>query len=123
MTTPAGTIRVAREGSRGWHFIALAKYEADPNAFTVLDDDLKPAAEPAGGDNGSGDGQVSETPDGQPVAIPADWRDMHHTKIIALAKELHGDFDATADKTMTERARSIIEAAEADRANPPAKPE
>ena len=81
------------------------------------------AAEPTGGDNGSGDGQASEAPDGQPVAIPADWRDMHHTKIIALAKELHGDFEATADKTMTERARSIIEAAETDRANPPAKSE
>lgn len=81
------------------------------------------AVKPGGGDSGSGDGQVSETPDGVPTPIPADWRDMHHTKIIVLAKELHGDFDATADKTMTERARSIIEAAEADRANPPAKSE
>lgn len=100
-------------------FTRINKSDFNPDIHTLLN----PSAEPADGDNGSGDGQVSETPDGQPVAIPADWRDMHHTKIIALAKELHGDFEATADKTMTERARSIIEAAEADRANPPAKPE
>jgi len=123
MTTPAGTIRVAREGSRGWHFIALAKYEANPDAFTVLDDDLKPVAGPVSGDNGSGDDPVSETPDGIPTPIPADWRDMHHTKIIALAKELAGDFEATADKTMTQIAKDIIGAAEDDRAEQAAKAE
>jgi len=98
-------------------FTRINEADFDPDVHTLH----KPAAEPAGGDNGNSGGNTTEGADGVPTPIPTDWRDMHHTKIIALAKELHGDFDATADKTMTERARSIIEAAEADRANPPAK--
>lgn len=111
-------IAVEKAGERlAIHPSTLVAHEAA--GWSLSAEPIPEQEEPTGGDNGSGDGQVSETPDGVPTPIPADWRDMHHTKIIALAKELHGDFEATADKTMTERARSIIEEAEADRANPP----
>lgn len=98
-------------------FTRINEADFDPDVHTLY----KAAAEHGGGSNGNSGTNATEGADGQPVAIPADWREMHHTKIIALAKELAGEFEATADKTMTERARSIIEAAEADRANPPAQ--
>lgn len=41
-TTPEGTVRVAREGGRGWHFIDRAKYDANPGAFVVVGPDGKP---------------------------------------------------------------------------------
>lgn len=40
--TPEGTVRVAREGGRGWHFIAREKCEADPAGFVVVDENGKP---------------------------------------------------------------------------------
>lgn len=55
------------------------------------------------------DGQTSAGIDpAGPVPIPADWRGLHYTKRIALAKAISGLDDVTA-----ERAVSIIEA-EAD---------
>lgn len=79
-------------------------------------------SKPTGGENdGSGTG-TSETPDGVPTPIPDDWETLHHTKQIALAKALAGDFTVSGDQTMTEKARSIIMAAVTDRANPPSKP-
>lgn len=31
------TVKVKRDGPRGWHFIARAKYDADPSAYELFD--------------------------------------------------------------------------------------
>lgn len=37
-------VKVQREGGKGWHWIDKAKYEADPGAYVLLDDDGNPVA-------------------------------------------------------------------------------
>lgn len=121
-STPQGAVRVARDGgSRGWHYIDKAKYDANPGDFVRVGLDGKPDPMDHDGDAASEE-PVSETPDGIPTPIPDDWETMHHTKQISLAKALAGDFTAPEGQTMTEKAKSIILAAVTDRANPPAKP-
>lgn len=115
----APTVRIVYPANLRVGYCQIPAAEFDPDVHTLWE----APAEPAGGDTANSGSDTPPPVDRPLVAIPADWRDMHHTKIIALAKELAGDFEATADKTMTERARSIIEAAEAHRASPPAKTE
>jgi hypothetical protein len=35
-------VKVRRDGPRGWHLIARAKYDADPDAYVRVDDDGNP---------------------------------------------------------------------------------
>lgn len=53
----------------------------------------------------------SETPDGTPTPIPADWSDLHHMKKIALAEKITGADLVLADgQTKTEAAEAVIKA-------------
>jgi hypothetical protein len=35
------TVKVKRDGPRGWHFISKEKYDANPKAYELVDDESK----------------------------------------------------------------------------------
>mgnify|MGYP006876345144 FL=1 len=87
--TPEGTVRVARDGSRGWHFIDKAKYEADPAAFVVVDADGKPVpADPLDHDgNGKKGGSLKPPADDELKALRAEYS-------ARFGKKAFGGWDA-----------------------------
>jgi len=106
-TAPEGTIRVQRDGPRGWHVIERAKYEADPLAFVLVDEDGKPILEQTGGGIG---GDIDLSDDQLRAAIKdATGKAPHHklsrSKLIeafnALSKT--DDQDEEASNGLTRR--------------------
>jgi len=95
---------------------APGRVDAPPKSVVAKAKPVKPAS---GASELSGE---PPTPDGTQVPVPEGWEGMHHTKIVALARELVGsDFEPREGQTKTEKARAIIAATEADRDNPPEK--
>jgi hypothetical protein len=94
----------------------MSKYEADPGAYTVVDDGGKPVAKPETGASGSGGGSGAGGGSEPPVVIPDDWSALHHMTKIALAEQIIGkDIEPVDGKTKTQLAEDIISAEVAKR--------
>lgn len=97
MTDMSLVVRVKREGGRGHHLIDRAKYDANPDAFVLVDDEGKPLkASPLDHD---GDGKKGGTKAAPKNPELADLRKQYQAK---FGKRPSPKWDADAIKAKLE---------------------
>lgn len=110
MIEPSPTIRVKRDGPRGWHNIAASSFDPKVHERYGENPAQAPVAAPV-----MDEPQINR---GEPTPIPDDWQSLHWKKQVELAEAIVGGRDrlVSADgKTLAEKARSIIMAEWSDR--------
>lgn len=97
------TIRVKREGGRGWHNIAASHY--DPQSHEMV-------AERVVAESPRAPEQRQAT---EPVTVPADWQDMHWKQQVQLAMRIANEpISADPGRTIADKAKEIIARAASD---------
>lgn len=101
------TVRVKRDGGRGWHNIAADRF--DPKTHELAED--LAAAQPEAGAE-----KPSEKPGSGRVDIPDGWQSMHWKQRVQLASSLTSSPIVAADgKSVVEQSDEIIARAVAER--------
>ena len=101
------TVRVKRDGGRGWHNIAADRF--DPKTHELAEDVA--AAQPEAGAE-----KPSERPASSTIAIPDGWQSMHWKQRVQLASSLTSSPIVAVDgKSVVEQSDEIIARAVAER--------
>jgi len=116
MSDTVPTIRV----KSGDSYAIINEADYDPSVHVLLDGETAPAPTSASlaGDLASSDASGAASTETPPVAIPADWADLHHNAKIKLAETILGidDLVLEGEETKTEAAVRVITAEVAKRA-------
>jgi hypothetical protein len=102
------TIKVKRDGPRGWHIIDRAKYDADPSAYVPFDEDGSGTAAPPANDVGNGGGDHLSDEQLRDAIKAATGKSPHHKlgrdKLIEQFDALNaGKPEPTASNGLTRR--------------------